>query len=261
MEKQNYTIREHYVPQFYLKNFSISTHSKEVYSIRVSAPNTKPKKMSIDSICWRKDLYESHIGAAYYRRNDTEDAFSKCECLADKLVCQIISMTEHKANFNNALILSSEEKTQLFKFITHLFLRNEGIYNYYYHKGLQVLSPSFSTDWDIYMRAFLKPCVNSLLFDPNSICNSSCKNHTPFYQFYSHLNRMNFEFLFSHDSFITSSFLFGINYTHNSNDDFELWVPLGSHVGVCFTSRSVKSRNRLYDITNRTTEINSGVVQ
>ena len=107
------------------------------------------------------------------------------------------------------------------------------------------------------MRAFLKPCVNSLLFDPNSICSSSCKNHTPFYQSYSHLNRMNFEFLFSHDSFITSSFPFGINYICNSYDDFELWVPLGSHVGVCFTSKSTKSRNRLCDITSRTTEINS----
>ena len=53
--KDEYTVREHYVPKFYLKKFS--TNKKQLYQLDISN-NSPPEPVGIDSIAYRKDTYE-----------------------------------------------------------------------------------------------------------------------------------------------------------------------------------------------------------
>ena len=79
LNTQNGTKKEHFVPQFYMANFSIPGEHGIVYSLEATVINPRPKKMAVSGLCVCDDLYESKYDDKYILHNETEHSFSKYE--------------------------------------------------------------------------------------------------------------------------------------------------------------------------------------
>lgn len=85
MDKKQFTINQHYIPRFILKNF-IENNMLQVADI--SGKNTRYFSTSPERICSEKDLYEiKNSDGTYFDRNIIEDRFSAIESwLAPRLI-------------------------------------------------------------------------------------------------------------------------------------------------------------------------------
>lgn len=72
LNAQNGTKKEHFVPQFYMANFSIPGEHGIVYSLEATVINPRPKKMAVSGLCVCDDLYESKYDDKYILHNETE---------------------------------------------------------------------------------------------------------------------------------------------------------------------------------------------
>lgn len=119
------TIKQHYVPQFYLRNFEDKQHKLYVYN--------RQKDKFIESrtkdICREKCLYETQWENAnpklgkYILPNQIEDDFSRQESKYNTLLKKIIDICSEPKN-ENALICNQTEKKELALFVANMLLRN-----------------------------------------------------------------------------------------------------------------------------------------
>lgn len=244
------TVKEHYVPQFYLSNFSIPGEHGTVYSLEATEINPGPRKYAVSSLCFSDDLYESQYGGQYILHNETEHLFSKFESQQKKLIDKIIEVASHHENFNTALILKKEEKDILFQFIAQLYFRNKTTYERMFNnlKG-SVLGKD---EWGLMMNAFLKQALNRTIVPTNEL-----RKHEGFQveSFSNELSDFKFHFCYTSKAFITSNFPIACFPTEN--ECLEIWVPLSTHIGVLFTSKeSANITNRLIDYTRHTEALN-----
>lgn len=93
LNAQNGTKKEHFVPQFYMANFSIPGKHGIVYSLEATVINPRPKKMAVSGLCVCDDLYESKYDDKYILHNETEHSFSKYEAKQKVLVDKIINIS------------------------------------------------------------------------------------------------------------------------------------------------------------------------
>lgn len=121
------TIREHYIPQFYLRNFS--TDNKRIYQYQLNS-RSPSKLVSIESICCEKNLYEfrGENGEIIYK-NLIEKSFAICESEISNVIKSIISKSQHIENFQTLCFLTTNEKAMLILFISMLILRTPTILN------------------------------------------------------------------------------------------------------------------------------------
>ena len=122
MNSHSHTKRQHYVPQFLLRNFS--TNSKTVYVW--DRRKEKGFSTSLDNICYETDLYEvkwrnnkPELGE-YILDNKIEKEFSILEGKTATLFKDI----SQKIKTSNKILLSENQKEVLIEFITTLYLRN-----------------------------------------------------------------------------------------------------------------------------------------
>jgi hypothetical protein len=109
-------MRCHYVPQFYLKNFSIEENSDKVYAYR---RNKEPFVAGINSIAAKKDLYVFIDKLTGKKNSEVEEMFSYMEGSVAPIIKNIINGT--------ALIeLTNEEHNILSEFVSFLHVRNLG---------------------------------------------------------------------------------------------------------------------------------------
>ncbi len=119
------TIKQHYVPQFYLRNFEDKDHKLYVYN--------RQKEKFIESrakdICYKKYLYEtpwenanSKLGK-YVLPNQIEKDFSKQENRYNILLKKIIDTCSEPQN-EKALICTQAEESELALFAANMLLRN-----------------------------------------------------------------------------------------------------------------------------------------
>ena len=85
MEKKQFTINQHYIPRFILKNF---TENNMLQVADISGKSTRYFSTSPERICSEKDLYEiKNSDGTYFDRNIIEDRFSSIESwLAPRLI-------------------------------------------------------------------------------------------------------------------------------------------------------------------------------
>ena len=117
-------VKQHYVPQFYLKSFC-----DESGKLTAFCPNrTPPKKIFPNNICFEKNLYETpakdccnELGK-YINCNDIENTFCKYENDYANLLKNLLNICTEKNK--NALILHSNEKKMFFSFVVNILIRN-----------------------------------------------------------------------------------------------------------------------------------------
>lgn len=119
------TIRQHFVPQFYLKQFEDNSGFLHVYD----KLNKHIFKCRSKDICQEKNLYETPWENASEKlgkkvlSNDFEHFFSRKEGKFSQVISKILSVCSSAQN-KNALICKSEEKKLLAEFIVNLYVRN-----------------------------------------------------------------------------------------------------------------------------------------
>lgn len=247
---QNATKREHYVPQFYLANFSIQEEHGTVYSLEATAISPCPKKMAVSRLCYCDDLYESKYNDKYILHNETEHSFSKYETGQKVLVDKIINISNNRANINSALVLRKSEKEKLFQFIAQLYLRNKSIYQQY--NSLKCQSDGNCNECKKFMDSFLKQAYN------RTIISTSNGEYEEFQTKYicEYLNTLHYQFCYTRKIFITSNVPVAI-FSVADEDVQEIWIPLAPHVGILFSSRrGLSVNNRLIDHTHSTEKLN-----
>lgn len=118
-------VKEHYVPQFYLRGFTDNNGLLHVYNLNQKKFYTQIPK----NICFEKNLYETEWKDAnpklgkYVLVNSIENEFCRYENEFAELVRTITNVCTSKQN-QNALILHGEEKEVLCRFVVNLMLRN-----------------------------------------------------------------------------------------------------------------------------------------
>lgn len=248
---QNATVNEHYVPQFYLSNFSIPGKPGVVYFLEATEINPRPKEKGVSSLCSANDLYESQYGGQYILHNETEHLFSKFESQQKKLIDKIIEIAKHHENFDSAIILNTNEKRILFEFIAQLYFRNLTIYESMFNS---LKSPVTGKDeWGLMMNAFLKQALNRTIVSTNEL-----REHEGFQveSFSNELSNSKFHFCYTSKAFITSNFPIACFPTEN--ECLETWIPLSTHIGILFTSNeNANITNRLIDYTHATEILNN----
>lgn len=78
MDKKQYTILEHYVPQCYLKQFA-HQDGENYFAQCLYSDSHNVKRINVKNICAVKDLYEFESWNGYVDRNLIEDGFIKME--------------------------------------------------------------------------------------------------------------------------------------------------------------------------------------
>jgi len=109
-------MRCHYVPQFYLKNFTISDESEHIYAYR---RKSKPFKTKTRSIVAKNNLYIFKDKKTGKKSDKVERMFSWLE----GVVAPIINRIVNQSSFNISS-LSNQDKIILSEFIAYLHTRN-----------------------------------------------------------------------------------------------------------------------------------------
>lgn len=107
-------MRCHYVPQFYIKNFSISSKSENIYAYR---RKFKPFETTTKSIAAKNDLYVFTDKYTGKKNNEIEKMFSWLEGLTSPVIEKINSGVP-------LLKLTNTEHNILAEFIAYLHVRN-----------------------------------------------------------------------------------------------------------------------------------------
>lgn len=118
-------VREHYVPQFYLNQFTDDNGLLNIYNV----DHKKFYTQIPPNVCFKKKLYETEWEnvnsklSKYVLPNSIENIFCEYEGEFAQLLKTIIRVCTYNQNLN-ALILHSKEKEILLRFVVNLMLRN-----------------------------------------------------------------------------------------------------------------------------------------
>lgn len=116
--------KQHYVPQFYLKSFCDESGKLTAFCPK----QNEFKKIAPNNICFEKNLYETPAKdcddalGSYINCNDIEDIYGKYESDFATLLRTISAVCSEQNK--DALILHSDEKKKLFRFIVNMLIRN-----------------------------------------------------------------------------------------------------------------------------------------
>ncbi|MDE6706640.1 MAG: DUF4238 domain-containing protein [Oscillospiraceae bacterium] len=126
MAQNKPTTDEHYVPQFYLKQFS--PNGERIYQYDVISGKQSHASVPIKSICYEKHLYEfkNNLGK-YVCRNLIEKCFGVYESEFAKTFRSIQSKIRYEANYHTLSFLSSEEKAFLIFFLSTIIVRSPDV--------------------------------------------------------------------------------------------------------------------------------------
>ena len=120
--KNKPTTNEHFIPQCYLKQFS--QDNKHIYQIDMSDEKLTQKRVSTESICYEKNLYEfKNESGDFMQRNLIEKSLSVFEADYINILRSIQSKAAHEENFHTLCFLSKNEKKSLVFFLSTMVLR------------------------------------------------------------------------------------------------------------------------------------------
>lgn len=141
MAKNKSTKHEHYVPQFYLRQFSPDGNLIYQYDVISCAQTLKP--VPIKSICYENDLYEFRDNSGeIIRKNLIEKSFSELERKFASVFRSIQSKAQYEANYQTRSFLSSEEKAFLIFFLSTIIIRSPDVL-----QAAQETTMEFFEDW------------------------------------------------------------------------------------------------------------------
>lgn len=259
--KANKTIKQHYVPQFYLKKFCNSNSKLYVYD--------KEKQNYFEAtpkdICFEKNLYEYEEnnsllgGGKPILPNDIENIYADEEGKYSALLDTIINRMDEQIN-QNALILNSDEVDLLIDFVANLIIRHpksmdENLTLDNYNDFCDVLNESGAETIISGIFNLLKlgeyEWLNKTIFKKYYLNSNNLENNS--FSIKPFIKNMSFVFLKTENSeFVTSNFPARIEIT---NDDIfdSIYFPLSPKYAVNFFSSKTSDRNRIRTIDKETT--------
>lgn len=119
------TVKEHYVPQFYLRNFADERGLLHIYDFKQNKFFTQSPK----NICYENNLYETKWENAnpkleeFVLQNHIENIFCEYEGEFSKVLAKILHVCRPSQN-PNALILQGNERNIFLRFIVNMIVRN-----------------------------------------------------------------------------------------------------------------------------------------
>lgn len=164
------TAKQHYIPQFYLKQFSAD--GKRVYQYNIQS-DCKSTFVPITSICFEKNLYEfQNDSKKPVQINSIENKLAKYEAIFSETIKSIKSKTSNKENFYTRCFLSENEKASLIFFLTIQILRTPEILNMAQETALKCFKGiSNSTAYNVALNTCL-PVYKKLSLDEKNIFNT-----------------------------------------------------------------------------------------
>lgn len=260
--KANKTIKQHYVPQFYLKKFCNSNSKLYVYD----KEKQNYFKATPKDICFEKNLYEYEEnnsllgGGKPILTNDIENIYAVEEGKYSALLDTIINRMDEQIN-QNALILNSDEVDLLIDFVANLIIRHpksmdENLTLDNYNDFCDALNESGAEAIISGIFNLLKlgeyEWLNKTIFKKYYLNSNNLENNS--FSIKPFLKNMSFVFLKSENSeFVTSNFPARIEI---KNDDIfdSIYFPLSPKYAVNFFSSKTSDRNRIRTIDNKTTK-------
>ena len=119
---RQHTTRQHFVPRFYLSNFT----NRDGFVYVWDKCKQKLFKTTVDNICYEKDLYDIRWQNAdprlgkYVLDNKIENEFADKEGVAASVIKKVVQ----KSFDVNNIFLDNDERRALIEFIALLYLRN-----------------------------------------------------------------------------------------------------------------------------------------
>ena len=119
------TVKEHYVPQFYLRNFADEKGLLHIFDFKQNKYFTQSPK----NICYENNLYETKWEHAtlklgeFVLPNHIEKVFCEYEGEFSKVLTKILNVCCLTQN-PNALILQGNERNIFFRFVINMIVRN-----------------------------------------------------------------------------------------------------------------------------------------
>lgn len=251
--KMHNTVKEHYVPQFYLKNFKDDKGLLHIYDFKQKKIFTQSPK----NICYENNLYETKWENAhpnlkeFVLQNSIENIFCKYEGEFSKVLTTILRVCIPSQN-PNALILLENERNIFLRFIVNMVVRNP--------ENMEVLALNKLELDDINNEDISQIC--NLLDDiglggGNSLCLAAKKKAMLTDEFennftqacFGALKKLNYTFFYSRtNSFITSNIpvCVGDDPIIIEDDKTCVYLALSPKVAVLFgnykSSRNFKNR-------------------
>ena len=128
MQPIEYTVHEHYIPVFYLKQFSPDQEKIFEYDVLNGRNGQLNNPVPIRSICREKNLYEfKDLSGNFAYRNLIEKRFQLYEGEFSKVFRSIRSKTHYEVNYDTRCFLNKYEKAMLIFFLSTVILRNPDI--------------------------------------------------------------------------------------------------------------------------------------
>ena len=119
------TVKEHYVSQFYLRNFADENGLLHIYDFKQNKLFTQSPK----NVCYGNNLYETKWENAnpklgeFVLQNHIEKLFCEYEGEFSKVLTKILQVCCPSQN-PNALILHENERNIFFQFVVNMIVRN-----------------------------------------------------------------------------------------------------------------------------------------
>lgn len=241
------TKKQHYVPQFYLKNFS--DESLQLYVLNKN--QKKIYKSSVRDICSKNNLYEikwqkKPTGQeAFILKNSIENSLCEMEGRYANVLQKVISICSNENNIN-ALILNKYEKEELAEFIANLYVRNPDI--------LKDFMEYYSDLKDSDEIKDIKECCNLLnITDFDSVFDYSVKKSIvfndiegvfPYFVKNSILEMHPYIWISKDISFITASFpiICSTNKENNKSMFSSLFIPLTPKIAIAYSKNKIKGK-------------------
>lgn len=253
MSNDNYTVKQHYVPRFYLDRFNDLDDKLWIYDIR----SDKKYSARAKDICYKKDLYEvkwenasTDLGE-YVFRNDIEKEFSLIEHEGAILFAKLDKIITNNQN-PNASICINGEKEIFFSIIANLLYRNPKTLEEY---KITEIEDEFLNEFDLKSLCDLLDEIG--LGGGESIIRMAKKrallledDGSPISNFIAGLKLLPFEFLYAKDgSFITSDIpvSYGNDSTIKASNKECLYFPISSKIAVLFGNYGFK-KNKMIPI-------------
>lgn len=110
MAEKKPTVKQHYVPQCYLKGFSID--GEHLYRYPLNDLSSGGTYVPIKSVLFKKNLYEFYNeNGEFIARNYIENCFTQLEGMFATYLCRILQKAYNPRNYKSNCFFSPEEKS------------------------------------------------------------------------------------------------------------------------------------------------------
>lgn len=223
------TKKQHFIPEFYLKNFCAEDGKLAVYDCRYNKYHRKTPAQ----ICYEKYLYETKVDSdseseEFVLVNEIENYFRDKETIYSECIDRILKTCDSSVG-NRRCICTKVDMEVLDDFVSNMLLRNPLLYNKIDDSDLyqEILNSELFQDWSGFLSetsGYSPDAIIRMFFNMDS--TDSDINYSCAYYLRKQISKMNFSFYVSTGArFVFGEFPFAIHLDDSKRID-KLLIPL-----------------------------------